>query len=87
MKKRTVGNKDIVGVGSVGFPYKRVPFSGFPEAYAWSEYAILKVQQGRPEIMFKKVEYDKQAFRQASFRSDNPIKDWLLSITDERKVY
>ena len=78
------GDKEIVCVGSAGFPYEEGTFSGFPRACAWSEYAIVEVKGGAIEVDFRKVEYDKRAFHDAATCSGNPIKEWLLNITNQR---
>ena len=78
--KENIGQKQIISVGSAGFPYKKVPFHGFPEAHGWSEYAILEHRRGITDVIFKRVEYDIAAFHAAAKRSDNPIKEWCLSI-------
>lgn len=80
--RETLGVREIVSVGSAGFPYRKVPFSGFPEACAWSEYAIVALDKGVIKVAFKRVEYDTWAFRHAASQSDSPVKEWLLSVTN-----
>lgn len=74
------GSKQIINAGSAGFPYKIRPFIGFPKAEAWSEYVMIEFKRGRINVDFRKVEYDKLAFYKAATDTDNPIKEWLLSV-------
>lgn len=75
------GVKYILSVGSAGFPYKKLPFYGFPEAHPWSEYAILTLQNRSYQVNLRKIEYDLSAFHKAVTQSDSPIREWLLSVT------
>lgn len=77
---RKQGRKTVVSVGSAGFPYRQVPFTGFPGANPWGEYALLTCRNGATQVEFRKTDYDMAAFRNAALRSDNPIKDWCLGI-------
>lgn len=72
--------KTIVNVGSVGFPYQQVPFSGLPRAFPWSEYALAQETDTGLDFTFTKVEYDLNELRHAAIQSGNPLEEWLTSI-------
>lgn len=67
----------IVNVGSVGVPFKRMPFEGRPPALPWAEYAIISWLSGTLSIDLRRVPIDLEGVRQTALDSNMPhVMSW-----------
>ena len=64
--QRTVGDRLLVNVGSVGFP-----MDGDPRA----SYGVFTHDQGEWQVELRRVEYDREQVAQAILASDHPAKE------------
>jgi predicted phosphodiesterase len=76
----------IVDVGSVGSPFKDMPFEHWPRFMPWAEYAIVHWVDGVLGIDLRRVPIDLEAVRRAARASDMPDADdwasWWLTQDD-----
>jgi predicted phosphodiesterase len=72
---RHLGTSFYVGCGSAGYAYRHNQPEGPFRADPWAEYAILRLEQGRLGLEFRRVPFDVEALIVAYQRSDRPHAD------------
>ena len=68
----------LVNPGSVGLAFKDYVSGGPPTILSHAEYAIVQEDGGTIEISLRRVPLDRDSLREASRRSDHPLREFLL---------
>jgi putative phosphoesterase len=68
----------LVNPGSVGLAFKDYVSGGPPTILSHAEYAIVQEDGGTIEISLRRVPLDRDCLREASRRSDHPLREFLL---------
>ncbi len=67
----------LVNPGSVGLAFKDYVSGGRPTVLAHAEYAIVQEEDGKVEVRLRRVALDRDKLREASSRSDHPLREFL----------
>jgi putative phosphoesterase len=68
----------IVNPGSVGQPFSEFNYNRPPHILQWAEYAIIRFEKKKEDIVLKRVQISKQKIRKEIKASNIPMKKWLL---------
>lgn len=86
MMRRYKGNM-LVNVGSVGMPFRKMPFKKSPRILPWAEYAVLNWHNDILGVELRRVPIDMEKIRQAAASSDLPSPDeWMKNWVKKEEL-
>jgi hypothetical protein len=66
----------IINPGSVGLPWEYKAGSTEIRNPPWAEYAIIRVEDSQPEIIFHRIQYDVTPLIEVARQCGMPYTDW-----------
>ena len=73
---RMIEGRLVVNPGSVGLPFRGVPFGELQLVSPWAEYALIEIENGRLSVVLRRAHYDVEEMLRLVIGSGAPHATW-----------
>ena len=73
---RVIDGQLVVNPGSVGLPFRGVPFGELQRISPWAEYALIEIKNGRLSVDLRRAHYDVEELLRCVIASGAPHATW-----------
>lgn len=73
---RVVEGTLVVNPGSVGLPFRGIPFGGLQPISPWAEYGLVRIEDGRISVDLRRTAYDVDEMLRRTIESGVPYAEW-----------